>query len=84
MGDIFISGESIAALTGKNLDIRADKEIDTAGLWRFPDSSTRMYTSKCLSWHLQQRYHESGTWAALHGAPMMQTISSCRNRDIRF
>ena len=34
-GDIFIQGESIAAI-GKNLDVKADKIIDATGLLAFP------------------------------------------------
>ena len=66
-GDIFIQGESIAAI-GKNLDIKADKIIDATGLLAFPGCiDPHVHLEMPFMGTFSSDNYETGTRAALHG-----------------
>ena len=66
-GDIFIQGESIAAV-GKNLDIKADREIDATGLIAFPGCiDPHVHLEMPFMGTFSSDNYETGTRAALHG-----------------
>jgi len=66
-GDIFIQGESIAAV-GKNLDIKADTVIDATGLLAFPGAiDPHVHLEMPFMGTFSSDNYETGTRAALHG-----------------
>ena len=66
-GDIFIQGESIAAI-GKNLDVKAEQEIDATGLLAFPGCiDPHVHLEMPFMGTFSSDNYETGTRAALHG-----------------
>jgi dihydropyrimidinase len=66
-GDIFIQGESIAAV-GKNLDIHADAVIDATGLLAFPGAiDPHVHLEMPFMGTFSSDNYETGTRAALYG-----------------
>ncbi len=66
-GDIFIQGESIAAV-GKNLDVKADQEIDATGLLAFPGCiDPHVHLEMPFMGTFSSDNYETGTRAALYG-----------------
>ena len=67
VGDIFIQGESIAAV-GKNLDIKAEKEMDATGLYAFPGFiDPHVHLEMPFMGTFSSDNYETGTRAALYG-----------------
>ncbi|MFP5039361.1 dihydropyrimidinase [Parasediminibacterium sp. JCM 36343] len=67
VADIFIEGETISAI-GKNLNVKADKEIDAAGLLVMPGGiDPHVHLSMPFMGTFSSDTYETGTRAALHG-----------------
>src|SRR5436190_5478726 len=67
VADIFIQGESIAAI-GKNLDVKADKEIDATGKLVMPGGiDPHVHLDMPFMGTFSSDTHETGTRAALFG-----------------
>ncbi|KAI9449993.1 dihydropyrimidinase [Russula earlei] len=67
VADIFIEGETIAAI-GKNLPVKADKEIDAAGLLVMPGGiDPHVHLEMPFMGTFSSDTHETGTRAALFG-----------------
>jgi len=67
VADIFIEGETIAAI-GKNLSVKADKEIDATGLLVMPGGiDPHVHLEMPFMGTFSSDTHETGTRAALFG-----------------
>src|SRR6195256_2611580 len=67
VADIFIQGESIAVI-GKNLDVKADREIDAAGKIVMPGGiDPHVHLDMPFMGTYSSDNYETGTLAALHG-----------------
>ncbi len=67
IADIFIEGEKITAI-GKNLAVKADKEIDAAGLLVMPGGiDPHVHLDMPFMGTFSSDTHETGTRAALYG-----------------
>lgn len=71
IADIFIEGETIAAI-GKNLSIKADKEIDAKGLLVMPGGiDPHVHLDMPFMGTFSSDSYETGTRAALYGGTTM-------------
>src|SRR5215217_8832004 len=71
VADIFIEGETIKAI-GKNLPMKADKEIDATGLLVFPGGvDPHVHLDMPFMGTFSSDSYETGTRAALHGGTTM-------------
>jgi dihydropyrimidinase len=71
VADIFIEGETISAI-GKNLSVKADKEIDASGKLVFPGGiDPHVHLSMPFMGTYSSDTYETGTRAALHGGTTM-------------
>ncbi|MEO6671439.1 MAG: dihydropyrimidinase [Ferruginibacter sp.] len=71
LADIFIQGESIAAI-GKNLDVKADKEIDATGKLVMPGGiDPHVHLDMPFMGTYSSDNYETGTRAALYGGTTM-------------
>ncbi len=71
VADIFIQGESIAVI-GKNLDIKADKEIDATGKLIMPGGiDPHVHLDMPFMGTFSSDSYETGTRAALYGGTTM-------------
>ena len=69
--DIFIEGETISAV-GKNLQVKADKEIDATGKLIFPGGiDPHVHLDMPFMGTFSSDTYETGTRAALHGGTTM-------------
>ncbi|NOT74173.1 MAG: dihydropyrimidinase [Cyclobacteriaceae bacterium] len=67
VADIFIEGETVSAI-GKNLNVKADKEIDASGLLVMPGGiDPHVHLDMPFMGTFSSDSHETGTRAALHG-----------------
>ena len=67
IADIFIEGETISAI-GKNLNVKADKEIDASGMLVFPGGiDPHVHLDMPFMGTFSSDTHETGTRAALFG-----------------
>lgn len=65
--DIFIEGETVSSI-GKNLSVKADKEIDATGLLVMPGGiDPHVHLDMPFMGTFSSDTHETGTRAALHG-----------------
>jgi dihydropyrimidinase len=71
VADIFIEGETISAI-GKNLSVKADKEIDASGKLVFPGGiDPHVHLSMPFMGTYSSDTYETGTRAALYGGTTM-------------
>jgi len=71
IADIFIEGETIKAI-GKNLSIKADKEIDASGKFIFPGGiDPHVHLDMPFMGTFSSDSYETGTRAALYGGTTM-------------
>lgn len=71
VADIFISGETIQAI-GKNLNVKADKEIDASGKLVFPGGiDPHVHLDMPFMGTFSSDSYETGTRAALFGGTTM-------------
>ena len=71
VADIFIEGETISAI-GKNLNVKADKEIDATGKLVFPGGiDPHVHLSMPFMGTYSSDTYETGTRAALYGGTTM-------------
>ncbi|MFT3910186.1 MAG: dihydropyrimidinase [Ferruginibacter sp.] len=71
VADIFIQGESISAI-GKNLDVKADKEIDATGKLVMPGGiDPHVHLDMPFMGTFSSDSYETGTRAALYGGTTM-------------
>ena len=71
VADIFIEGETIKAI-GKNLSIKADKEIDASGKFIFPGGiDPHVHLDMPFMGTFSSDSYETGTRAALYGGTTM-------------
>src|SRR5215475_4313506 len=71
VADIFIAGETIQAI-GKNLSMKADKEIDASGKLVFPGGiDPHVHLDMPFMGTFSSDNYETGTRAALHGGTTM-------------
>lgn len=69
--DIFIEGEKISAI-GKNLNVKADEEIDASGKLIFPGGiDPHVHLDMPFMGTFSSDNYETGTLAALHGGTTM-------------
>ena len=71
VADIFIEGETISAI-GKNLQIKADKEIDATGKFVMPGGiDPHVHLDMPFMGTYSSDNYETGTRAALYGGTTM-------------
>ena len=71
VADVFIEGETVSAI-GKNLNVKADKEIDASGKLIFPGGiDPHVHLDMPFMGTYSSDSYETGTRAALYGGTTM-------------